>query len=48
MGELRLNVIVEIFKDWTIQWTLTNPNRLGPEPIQISEKFGLVKATSAT
>ena len=26
-----------------IQWTLTNPNGLGPEPIQISEMFGLVK-----
>ena len=31
-----------------IQWTLANPNSLGPEPIQISEIFGLVKATAAT
>ena len=31
-----------------LQWTLTNPNSLGPEPIQISEIFGLVKATAAT
>ena len=30
-----------------IQWTLANPNSLGPEPIQISEIFGLVKATAA-
>ena len=28
--------------------TLVNPNSLGPEPIQISEIFGLVKATAAT
>ena len=27
---------------------LANPNSLGPEPIQISEIFGLVKATAAT
>ena len=27
------------------RWTLTNPNSLGPEPTQISEIFGLVKAT---
>ena len=26
-----------------VQWTLANPNSLGPEPIQISEIFGLVK-----
>ena len=26
-----------------IQWTLTDPNSLGPEPIQISEIFRLVK-----
>ena len=25
-----------------IQWTLTNPNSLGPAPVQISESFGLV------
>ena len=25
-----------------VQWTLTNPNSLGPRPIQISESFGLV------
>ena len=31
-----------------VQWTLANPNSLGPEPIQISEIFGLVKATAAT
>ena len=31
-----------------VQWTLANPNSLGPEPIQISEIFGLVKATVAT
>ena len=31
-----------------LQWTLANPNSLGPEPIQISEIFGLVKATAAT
>ena len=31
-----------------VQWTLANPNSLGPEPIQISEIFGLVKATTAT
>ena len=31
-----------------IQWTLANPNSLGPQPIQISEIFGLVKATAAT
>ena len=31
-----------------IQWTLANPNSLGPEPIQISEIFGLMKATAAT
>ena len=31
-----------------VQWTLANPNNLGPEPIQISEIFGLVKATAAT
>ena len=31
-----------------MQWTLANPNSLGPEPIQISEIFGLVKATAAT
>ena len=31
-----------------IQWTLANPNSLGPEAIQISEIFGLVKATAAT
>ena len=31
-----------------LQWTLVNPNSLGPEPIQISEIFGLVKATAAT
>ena len=30
------------------KWTLANPNSLGPEPIQISEIFGLVKATAAT
>ena len=30
-----------------VQWTLANPNSLGPEPIQISEIFGLVKATAA-
>ena len=30
-----------------LQWTLANPNSLGPEPIQISEIFGLVKATAA-
>ena len=29
-----------------IQWTLANPTSLGPEPIQISEIFGLVKATA--
>ena len=27
---------------YTIQWTLTNPNSLGSELIQISESFGLV------
>ena len=26
-----------------VQWTLANPNSLGQEPIQISEKVGLVK-----
>ena len=31
-----------------LQWTLANPNSLGPEPIQISEIFGLVKAAAAT
>ena len=31
-----------------VQWTLANLNSLGPEPIQISEIFGLVKATAAT
>ena len=31
-----------------VQWTLANPNSLGPEPIQISEIFGLVKAAAAT
>ena len=31
-----------------IQWTLANPNSLGPEHIQIGEIFGLVKATAAT
>ena len=33
---------------FVIHWTLANPNSLGPEPIQISEIFGLVKATAAT
>ena len=28
--------------------TTVDPNSLGPEPIQISEIFGLVKATAAT
>ena len=31
-------------KNLQIQWTLTNPNSLGPEAIQISERFGFVKA----
>ena len=31
-----------------VQWTLANPNSLGPEPIQISEIFELVKATAVT
>ena len=31
-----------------MQWTLANLNSLGPEPIQISEIVGLVKATAAT
>ena len=35
-------------KIYHVQWTLANPNSLGPEPIQISEIFGLVKATAAT
>ena len=26
-----------------IQWNLTNPNSLGPELVQISEIFGLMK-----
>ena len=26
-----------------IQWNLTNPNSLGPELVQISEMFGLMK-----
>ena len=25
-----------------VQWTLTNPNSLGPELVQISEIFGLI------
>ena len=36
------------YKVSNVQWTLANPNSLGPEPIQISEIFGLVKATAAT
>ena len=31
-----------------LQWTLAKPDSLGPEPIQICEIFGLVKATAAT
>ena len=31
--------------DRALQWTLTNPNSLGPVPIQISESFGLVMHT---
>ena len=26
-----------------LQWNLTNPNSLGPELVQISEMFGLMK-----
>ena len=26
-----------------VQWNLTNPNSLGPELVQISEIFGLMK-----
>ena len=36
-----------IFTHVTVQWTLANPNSLGPGPIQISEIFGLVKGTAA-
>ena len=49
------NWLVRIFvgkhkygSEQVVQWTLANPNSLGPEPIQISEIFGLVKATAAT
>ena len=39
-------LLSEVLKN-ALQWTLVNPNSLGPEPIQISE-IGLVKATAAT
>ena len=29
--------------DWPVKWNLTNPNSLGPELVQISEIFGLMK-----
>ena len=39
---------MQMWGTYLVQWTLANPNSLGPEPIQISEIFGLVKATAAT
>ena len=43
-----ISLRVSLASNRALQWTLANPNSLGPEPIQISEIFGLVKATAAT
>ena len=44
---LSMRIFVHYAHAFRIQWTLANPNSLGPEPIQISEIFGLAKATAA-
>ena len=36
-------VRVKCLPELAIQWNLTNPNSLGPELVQISEIFGLMK-----
>ena len=46
--EVTKSLLVEMFLvfqfvDSLVQWNLTNPNSLGPELVQISEIFGLMK-----
>ena len=36
-------VVCRLLFFYSLQWNLTNPNSLGPELVQISEIFGLMK-----
>ncbi len=45
-NEVKMATILHNWWKQLIQWTLTNPNSLGPDPVQISESFGLVNAYS--
>ena len=48
-SHIKENLVVFGTSEWyTVDPRYSNPNSLGPEPIQISEIFGLVKATAAT
>ena len=40
---LRYSILLHL-PNFDVQWTLTNPNSLGPGAIQICEIYGLVKA----
>ncbi len=45
----RIHSIVMAYSlECLLQWTLTNLNSLGPEPIQISEKFGISEGQEYT